>query len=86
MRKQGIKGDYQISTVLDNAEIAIPNSPIAAQKLSGAIQFSVADGLQAENISGLFWGQPLTTKLYSANGEQKIGFSTGVRPQSLKFL
>lgn len=86
MRKQGIKGDYQISTVLDNAEIAIPNSPIAAQKLSGAIQFSVADGLQAENISGLFWGQPLTTKLYSANGEQKIGFSTGVRPQSLSQL
>ena len=85
MREQGIKiaGDYQISTVLNNAAIAIPKSPIGAQNLSGAIAFSVSDGLQAENISGLFWGQPLNAELYMANGEQKIGFKTHVVPDSL---
>ena len=88
MREQGIKiaGDYQISTVLRNAEIAIPNSSIGAQGLSGAIEFSVSDGLQAKNISGLFWGQPLTTELYQTGGEQKIGFKTRVVPDSLSQL
>jgi len=88
MREQGVEiaGNYQISTVLDRAEIAIPGSSIAAQNLSGAIEFSVPTGLQAEAISGQFWGQPLTTRLFMAEGEQKIGFTTRVEPRSLSQL
>lgn len=88
MRDKGIElqGDYQISTLLKNSQIAIPNSPISAQKLSGALEFSLSDGLQAEQISGLFWGQPLSTKFYRANGQQKIGFNTSLAPESLNQL
>jgi uncharacterized protein (TIGR02099 family) len=81
-----IQGDYQVSSIINDGVMAIPNSPLSANKLSGAIRFSVPDGLQADNISGQFWGQPLTAKLYLADGEQKVAFNTPIKPESLNQL
>lgn len=84
-KQEGIydKGDYQVLGTLIDAQISIPNSPVAVKDLNGAINFSVAKGLYSEQIKGQFWRQPITVSLYKENGNQNILFNTSVEPNSL---
>ena len=80
------KGDYQVLGTLIDAQISIPNSPVAVTDLNGAINFSVAKGLYSEAITGQFWGQPIDAHLFSENDGQKMLFSTSVEPVNLSKL
>lgn len=84
-RKLGIvqQGSYQVSTQLDNAMIAIPESPILIEDIAGQLDFSVEGGIQSESITASFWQQPLKARLFKADSEQKIAFDTRVQPESL---
>ena len=79
-------GNYQLSAELADGSMAIPNTSIAVKQLAGSVTFSLQDGLQSQNMTGLFWDEPLTAKLYKTDGEQKLAFKTEFKPQSLTSL
>ena len=77
------KAEYKVSTQLTDAQLAIPDSPIAMTEINGDIKFSAADGLQSDNITATLWQEPLTARLYKTGAEQKIAIQTEVKPESL---
>lgn len=81
-----VAGDYQISTNLNRGLLTIPNTSIAFSQLEGELNFSIADGLYSETISGEFWGQPLKAKLFKTGNQQKVAVTTEVQPQNLNRL
>ena len=81
-----VAGDYQISTNLNGGSLTIPNTSIAFSQLKGELNFSTADGLYSETISGEFWGQPLKAKLFKTGNQQKVAVTTEVQPQNLNRL
>lgn len=81
-----VAGDYQVSTNLNRGSLAIPNTSIGFSQLEGELNFSIADGLYSETISGEFWGQPLKAKLFKTGNQQKVAVTTEVQPQNLNRL
>ena len=75
--------NYSISSTLTDVEMNIPDSSISVADINGDIDFSVTNGLQSDNISGIFWQKPLTAKFFRADGEQKLSLKTDIDPQSL---
>ena len=88
-RKPGavpVPGKYKIAATLEQATIAIPQLPIALTNMAGKVEYSNDTGLESEDISGQFWGRPLTASLYQAEAEQKIALKTEIAPDSLNQL
>ncbi len=81
-----VAGDYQISTNLNRGSLTIPNTSIGFSQVEGELNFSIADGLYSETLSGEFWGQPLKAKLFKTGNQQKIAVTTEVQPQNLNRL
>jgi len=79
-----ISGDYQISSLLNNALVSIADSPIELEEISGAIEFSSESGLYSDNLIGTLWQQPLSAKIFKSDNQQKVALKTTVKPTSLK--
>ena len=80
------KGIYNAIGTLQDAQISIPNSPVAVTDINGPINFSVAKGLYSKDITGQFWGQAIDAHLFKENDDQKMLFSTSVEPINLSKL
>lgn len=83
---KALGGDYQISTNINQGSLAIPNTPISISNLVGALNFSVADGLYSDDLSGEFWQRPLKAKLFKTGQQQKVAISTDIQPSDLNKL
>jgi len=81
-----VAGDYLVNATLRGGSMDIPNTPISISRLEGGLNFSVADGLYSEDITGEFWQQPLSAKLFRTSKQQKVAISTAVEPESLSKL
>ena len=81
-----LKGKYNVSTLIDEGSISIPDRPISMTDIQGQLDFSVQDGLYGEGITGNFWQRPMVARLYKDNDEQKIAFSGDILPESLAQL
>ena len=81
-----LSGDYLINAKLSGGSVDIPNTPINISQLEGGLNFSVADGLYSDDITGQFWQRPLSAKLFRTGKQQKVAISTEVEPDSLSKL
>jgi uncharacterized protein (TIGR02099 family) len=81
-----LRGQYNVSTTIDEGSISIPDRPISMTDIQGQLNFSVQDGLYGEGIKGNFWQRPMVTRLFKSGDEQKIAFSGELLPESLNQL
>lgn len=54
--------DIQVMASLDNASLALANSPLRFEQVKGQVGFDLAEGLTG-SLSGLLWGQPARLEL-----------------------
>jgi len=81
--QSAISGDYQISSVLNNALVSITDSPIELEDVSGLVGFSSENGLYSDNLIGTLWQQPLSASIFKSDSQQKVALKTIVKPTSL---
>ena len=81
-KKNPPKIDYRVTSLIDNAKMAITGSPITLDKLTGEVEFSSEKGIYAPDLSAQLWGKPFNAKLYR-NAQQQMSFTTTIAPKSL---
>ncbi len=78
-----VAGNYSVTTAIDNAEIAIINSPVVLQNIAGSIGYSSDTGLYADDLTATLWQQSLNAKIFKSDKQQKVSFTTSLAPANL---
>jgi uncharacterized protein YhdP len=81
-KKNPPKIDYRVTSLIDNAQMAITGSPITLDKLTGEVEFSSEKGIYAPDLSAQLWDKPFNAKLYR-DAQQEMSFTTTIAPKSL---
>lgn len=77
---------YNVSSRLFKAGVAIPSTPIKLEQLYGELNFSNQRGFYSSLIGGQFWDEPLQIEFFKQTGIQKMDIKTIVEPEKLRQL